>query len=225
MDLKKYNLVERKAKYLVSGYIRKTQNIFPSNIAFYNIPSLVIQICTLFYFIGKDKWSKEYSHKNFEINGNILTKIKGNSYSQHTAFLNKIVYDGKHHWKFKLIKWEAIHLMIGIWKNNVKITSDVMNSYPGKSKNTAYIFYAGYGCINNHDKHNSYTRTGDYGIQCSSTGTVIDMFIDFDELELSFSVNGIHYGVSHHIDPGKYRGVVSFENKENQIELISYNYC
>ena len=51
----KIQKVDPKTKYLVSGYMRNAESLFPQNVVFYNIPSFICHICAVFYWIPDPK--------------------------------------------------------------------------------------------------------------------------------------------------------------------------
>ena len=221
MDLKKFQEVDKNSEYAVFGYIRNIQKYFPQNTSYYIIPEDIIQICTIFYFVDYDEWSAKYKSDLFVINKNIIEKYERSQ--SNSAFLTNIVYGGKHHWKFKVLSCSS-YLRFGIWKNSVPIYTHHLNSFIGNNPDTAYVFYATYACLYLHKYGNSYTDNDTYGIRCKSDNMDIDMFIDFNKFELSFSINGKHYGKAFKIDDDKYRAAISMDSKGAKIELVSYRH-
>ncbi len=173
-----------------------------------------------------DKWSSRYKADTFVINDNIITKSMGNIGYYDSAYLRKIVYSGQHHWKFRLNVITTSFIRIGIWKNDVYITGEYINHCSlNKYANTAYIF-DGCGRINYHNhKPTRYSQFNSYGVVLNINGTIVDMFVNFDSLELSFAINGINYGKSHDIDDCKYRAAISCRGQGTQIELLSFVCC
>ena len=52
------------------------------------------------------------------------------------------------------------------------------------------------------------------------SGDIVSMHLDFEKLTLSFSVNGVDYGISHNIEPEKYRCAVHVYDKAAVLELL-----
>ena len=45
----RYNSISQEIKDLVFGYIRRFQPLFPKNIPYYNIPTGIKRLCTLYH--------------------------------------------------------------------------------------------------------------------------------------------------------------------------------
>ena len=53
-------------KDIVNGFLRRIRLLFPSDIVYYDIPSLVIYLCLL-YFHVQDSFDPEYCHPKVEL--------------------------------------------------------------------------------------------------------------------------------------------------------------
>ena len=216
LDLSKYKNVDQKTKDLISGYIRNTQ------ITNVNIPALINYICTLFYYVS-EKWNKQRTTQNCLISYDELTmeSIDENEFT--TAFLTQIAESGQHHWKFKIIERpseDAGNLIIGIVKDIV-IDKVIQDQWIGKSKNASYCLDVSFNELNIHDKCNSWE--GGYATRCKQ-GDIIDMYLDLDKLELSFSIGGTHYGKAFDVDSGfGYTAAVSVWPNGTKLTLLSYD--
>merc|ERR1712176_386990 len=97
--------------------------------------------------------------------------------------------------------------MGGIWKTMYNGSKQIpqidsyFTSHGTGDNGGAYAYVTDNACIVN--------KTGGgygdkYGVKCN-TGDIVEMFVDFDELTLKYSVNGIDQGVAYKIQPGSYR--------------------
>eukprot|EP01084_Bolivina_argentea_P111668 199192_1 len=214
--------VPQTVQYSVCGYCRQIQSILSKD-SFHCIPTTIIQIITSFYH-EYEEWSSKYKSNTFKIQGNSIIKLTGkNSYSD-TAYLSKIVFGGQHHWQFNFKIIKTSYIRIGIWKEDVTITDKHLNHTSlNKYPNTAYVF-DGHARINYHiHKPHRYSARDVYGVKLTENGTIIDMFLNFNTLELSFAINGIYYGRSHIIENCKYRAAISCRGQGTHIELLAYD--
>lgn len=201
---------------VVFGYIRRDYE---------NIPPLVQYTCLAFYR-SSDQWDRGCIGVDYtlsEDNMTITHAEKLHSYS--SAFCQQVVDKGKYEWRF-LIKERAEpskhwSILIGIWKTmiNGRKQAPQINSYftaYGTGDNGgAYAYVTDNACIVN--------KTGGgygskYGIMCK-TGDIVQMFLDLDELTLSYSVNGIDQGVAYKIQPGSYRAALNTQYKGTIVEI------
>merc|ERR1712228_106897 len=103
-------------------------------------------------------------------------------------------------------KW----IMIGIRKVEKDKSPPIEASFVGD----------GYGyCTSNGTKSGLGFLVEMYGIRCVA-GDIVKMILDFDNLSLSFNVNGIDYGKSHIITQGKYRAAVYMYCSGDEIQLL-----
>ena len=212
--LSKYKNIDQRTKDLISGYTRNAQT---TNI---NIPPLINYICALFYYVT-DKWNKQRTTQNCQISDDELTMQSINENT--TAFLTQIAKSGQHHWKFKINEWAsgyAEHLIIGIVKD-IAIEKVIQDQWIGKRENTSYCLDVSLNELNIHNKYNAWQ--GGYANNCKE-GDIIDMYLDLDELELSFSIDDIHYGKAFDIDSGYgYVAAVSVWRDGSKLTLVSYD--
>ena len=80
----------------------------------------------------------------------------------------------------------------------------------------------GIPALNYDDVKSRIRGSKDYGQVCS-TGDIIDVYLDFNERTLSFSINNKDYGVAFdNIKTGDYRFGVTLTGKGTSLQLIAY---
>ena len=84
MELKKYELIDIKSRYLVNGYIRNIQklltNNFNSNYYYFIIPKDINYICCFFYYQFDDEFEPKLCNENIILSENNKS-IKNNGSS------------------------------------------------------------------------------------------------------------------------------------------------
>ena len=60
-----------------------------------------------------------------------------------------------------------------------------------------------------------------YGIKCN-INSIIDMFVDFHKLSISFTLNRIDYGKAFDIKPGRYRVAIGMNGSFHKLALLHY---
>ena len=225
LDFSYLRNIPQRQTALIHGYIREVQSEFEKDTTYYNIPLSINHICTLFYYI-RDEWNKDRITKKYLIFEDKfrMKKLKsgfGELNEDSTVFLTEIAKLGQHHWKFEINKWQPCgYGIIGIVKDDINFEK-VMNHWLGYYPNTTYCFDVNMIELNVHNVTNKWI--GGYGINAKE-GDIIDMYLDLDELELSFSINNKHYGKAFNVDTGYgYIGAVSFRDEEIEITLLSHD--
>ena len=137
----------------------------------------------------------------------------------HSLKSNIIEY-GIHEWSFKLDKvkiendWRST---IGLWR--------IQESNKSLPLNTVYCdgMAKGYGFIPGEARligtHNGRASGPEYGKVCNQ-GTIIDMIVDMNKLELSYRINGKKYGKAYDITEDKYRAAVNMYDNGDMITLL-----
>eukprot|EP01084_Bolivina_argentea_P305895 528481_1 len=201
---------KEKSKLLIDGYVKTQQ-----------IPTEIIQLLFTFYFI-KLEWDPNYKHDKYEIKGNIITSTGDGASS---AFLPNTISSGKHHWKFKILMKRKWSFHFGIFKVKKGLIK-ALTSYFFHQKNSAYAFEASNAMINKPKRiyySNITSSTGEHYGTCCIQNDIVDMYVDFDTLELSFAVNETYLGKSHTIEACEYRAVISIYTI-NAIQLLLYDH-
>ena len=201
LDLRILKRCNQKTKDIVFGYIHSINN---------EIPKEILNICLLFYSNGCDEWDKDYISQDFKRCGdNILIKTKR---STANAFLKRIMNDGYHEWKFKIpIYNQGSDTLIGIWR----IKDNEQSSPP-----LDLFWFSNGHAFGLHGRLFGDGNTRNHGLSACGHNTIIHMILDFNNLSLSYNVNGITYGKAFDIKPGKYRAAVYLCQKGDSIELI-----
>ena len=213
-------LIDQRTKDIVNGFIKDVQSLLPNNKnTYYNIPSLVMMIITLYYYkpeyftvhgnyikLNEDKNVIQYMYKAME-DAKFIP-----SYQRHNTVYGNIIINrnstGKYIWKFNIIEpnTEAI-ICIGIDSSNKQMKDDMFyKSYINKS-----TFY-GYQCYGDEDDDEDggfrmyngsvdvnldvkYTSQEDYGVIYSAEKNEITMELDMNKKTLKYYVNGMDQGI------------------------------
>ena len=224
VNLNNYDEIDEKTKYLIFGFIRDAQKLFPSDVIFYNIPTLINYLCALFYFV-KDEWDETRIAAKYKILQDKVTLESSNETEwddESSACMKNIAYSGKHHWKFKIIKWpKSEYIIIGIIKNDPELIEKVVGTFLGGIPNSTYCLDLYTTELNVHEKYSRWNKG--YGVE-GNEGDIIDMYLDLDKLELSYAINGKYYGKAFDIDDGHgYIAAVSFRYNDVSMTLLTYD--
>ena len=214
MNLKLFSQVSRRSEYSVFGYIRDIQYKLPQDIAYFNIPVSIYQICTL-YFHRFERWDPNKKDSTYEIIDDYT--LHQTMYGWGSAFLTNIVEVGKHDWIFKLTEYPAHkNVCIGIVKmNKDKPTKSFLGCEPG----TVYSFLANFALTNDHSARDIWETS--YGEICKS-GDEIGMHLDLNKLTLSFSINGKDFGKAYDVDKCQYKAAINMTDAGCKLQLVSY---
>eukprot|EP01084_Bolivina_argentea_P054290 99606_1 len=174
------------------------------------VPQVIIDLLMDFYghFKLHDTWSIRSLHKDLSIRNNTITYC-GNHCNYRSAFLSQLNSSGIHIWRFQInnISKNTRHL-IGILKvykntkflNGVRV-SDGLNLKLLPLTNTEFLTkpYSGYGYYTGKgvrsNPNRPYEFGSDYGVKCKN-GDMITMIVNFDNLTLSYRVNGVDHGIA-----------------------------
>ena len=220
LELADHKDIPQRDKDLVGGYIRDIQVLLPKDAAYYNIPISINYICALFYYLH-DTWDPDRVHSVYKIKDDTLTRMDPGA--ERSAFLTTTIHSGISHWKFQLTKYNGnSYVDIGVVKKEQIDFEQAIDTFLGKFKDIYYIFSAGsHPEINIHGKNNEWKRG--YGAK-TGEGDVIDMYLDLEELELSFSINGTHYGKAFDVDTGYgYVAALSMLGAGNEVKLLAHD--
>eukprot|EP01084_Bolivina_argentea_P022832 42465_1 len=210
-NLNNLNKISQKRKKIVYGYIHKMQSVlFASNKGI--IPKGIICICILFYG-DLDKYDPLMKAAGIKLSNDNMraTSQRGKAES---CMLTRNVETGYYSWKFKIKKVSGF-MIIGIWMVG-KETERAINTY-FTIDGSGYGYCCHFARIT--DPDSGFTNYADYAIKCKS-GMIVEMFVDFDKLSLSYKVNGKQYGKSHDIVQHKYRAAVYMLCKGDCVEIL-----
>ena len=205
LNFGKLERIDQFQRDTVTGFIRSTTNK--------HIPEEIIHICMLFYALVDQFDPKCIDSKMIKINEETQSvKIRG--YGHPSAYLKNIVDSGHHKWKFRIVQRTSV-MSIGIWRvqMNESPPLDTYFTY-GHDKGYAYSLSTGMSTA----ICGAQSRTK-YGVR-GKDGDIVEMILDFDDLSLSFKVNGIDFGKSHDVTQGKYRAAVHLIGKGDEIQFI-----
>ena len=216
-QLEKVKHISIKIKDCINGYIRPIQHQLSNNNSYVTIPSLVIQWLILYYHIF-EQFDPKFCHDSYELSEND-TKITKSRYGHGRAYLTKVVREGVHKWRFKLINVSASDLTIGVWKahHNKSVKGKLLNGY---AKRQYYGWWTDYVRITYGDTNDN-AYYGDRGCQAGDT---IEMILDLDALQLKYNLNENPQGVAFdEVEKCEYCVGISMLTKGNSIQLLSYD--
>ena len=147
-----------------------------------------------------------------------LTKIKDENF---TTYLTKIVTEGIHRWKFKIIECLESPPEIGLIKipsNEEKSYAPNLNQYFVKG-GIGYAYITSTGRISNPISGYSGKK---YGVKCKNND-IIDMHLDLEKYELRYYVNNKDQGKAYDVDEEiRYKAAITMDDVGSKIQLISY---
>ena len=215
MTTTKLNLdkIDQKVQYSVYGFIHRIEKKLCTI-----IPNIIIDLCLLFYF-QYDEWSETDKSDNIHIENKIATQTANDKWD--TIFLSNILSAGKHYYKFKIQRDKRGSVLADLYIGIFPIKPPQLlplTSYISTNIGCYYILPTLGYFRSNGKQINHYFPAFEHG------QTIIEMFIDFDVLEIKFSVNGKDCGKADKIQKTEYRGAVSFYCQNSKCQLIRYNY-
>ena len=194
--------VDNRSKWLLFGYNRQ----HPS------IPSPITYLCLLYYF-EYDKWSESLISSCIKLkDDNATIEHIGDKRISCNVYLTNKWSSGKCQWKFKVINLNKKE-----WMSHSRISIGIFE-------------------VSNNQQPPLSRRWGNYSITLNfknqvngralEIGDIIEMFVDFDELNIKWKINGIDY--SNYIKrrkitikPGKYIVAVNLFAPKDSIKLLS----
>ena len=216
-----------KNKKLVHGFVRQSQSSLSTEHSslesslFTTIPNEIYEIVLLYYLVG-DKWNEKYIFDNYKISGidnEILTKLNNGHKSM---FLSEIVGPkGKHIWKYKIIKHGGLYGRFGVVLNRLIEDKQLWATHLCTIPNTCYVWEC---MIGNELLMHEYDRWSGikYGVKCVKND-IVSVILDCNKNELSYAVNGNHYGKAFDVRPNEqYRGCAYFRSVGTQAQLLLF---
>lgn len=185
------------------------------------VPDGLSKMCQSFYSVII-KWDESSKWHN----GNMHLIDSGNCISMKqtgwgSAFLTEAYSEGLHHWRFKLKSLDSrrrYYVLFGIWKSETG--PPILDSFFTDKKDNGYAMNVidgtltvprmpGCGGI----KYATYCKTGD----------VIDMYLDFEELLLTFAINGKYYAKGQRVEGTTYKAAVTMYWEQDTIRFVSHD--
>ena len=222
-DLNRLKYINKKSVYAVTNYIRNAQSLLPSlSNNYYNIPDGIIKICILF-FGNLYELDDEWISKNFEIINNQISVKMDTVCAYNYAYFTNIICSVQHEWTFRIKKIKTLghnhDFFFGIKSEQVAIqTIGHFDSAP------TYYLMAVDKMVDQHQKEaRIYNETENinnkYGLWIKEND-IVTMNVDFDKLELKYTINDIDCGVATKIKAGKYRAVIMMYDIGDSIQLL-----
>merc|ERR1712228_426064 len=178
-----------------------------------------MKLCLRFYLILCE-WDKDLHGDSMEIvdNGNCVKMIRRNWGS---AYLTGEYYEDIHHWTFKIESGplSGHYCLIGIWKTK-SAKKPILNRYFTDKADNGYAYDIERGRFTT--PSNPGGGGPKYAVQCHKND-VIEMYLDFKTLMLTFSVNGTYYANGQKIENTEYKAVISMFGQNNKMRFVSYD--
>ena len=208
--------IDIKTKSLINGYVRTVQEMWPQDNIYYTIPSLVIHWILLYYYLS-DEFDPNNCNISFTLSNDntVITHNLQRGDTNCSAYLKRIVDEGIHYWKFKLINVHHVHftMCIGVWKSKHEIDTENALHYDAEGKHYTY----------NLTNQMVFPGFAKYGQKACGTGDEIEMILDLNKKELRYKVNNQDYGVAHdNIEQTSYQAAVSFFQSNDCIQLLEF---
>ena len=163
-----------------------------------------------------DGWDPNFKGNDMAINGNIVELTK-TPHCQ-SAYLKQEVSNGVHHWIFKIVSlkhYDYYTHHIGIRGTNS--TGNALQYF--MRGNPAYSFCCSQGRLLG---PKGQLTNANYGIKCKS-GDIVEMFCDFNEMTLRYSVNGKDYGIAfENIQKCAYKAAINLRTPQEAVEFLSH---
>ena len=204
----KLKQIQIKRKYVVYGFIHRMEKEL-------EIPSGIIDLCIIFYGNGNDEWYPEWVNTDtitLDMSNHSITSLgkPGN------AFMKRVIDCGYYEWRLKCEYPSARgNLMIGLWRVQ-KNKKPPLDTYYTNGEEQGYGFLCSSAMLI--DTKVGYGSAKKYGK--SVTDSIIDMIVDFDNLALSFKIDGEDFGKAFDITQDKYRAVVYLFGEGNYVKIL-----
>lgn len=214
---------------LVGGFVREAQKLLSAQA---RIPPLIEYLCLVYFVIDCFDTGSIGSSMKLQQNGHKVTMMKDRPES---AFLRHVVDARCRHytWRFRFNRLRFAHFWtttIGIWKCRKATSSSpktdgiftIDGAYPKDPAGASHIAYgiaANKGTLVDPESGSGGDGGASFGKMCG-TGDIVDMMLDFEKLELHFSVNGTAYGCAFAVEDTEYRAAVNLSQKGDSIQIM-----
>ena len=212
INVAKLKQISDKIKTIVYGYMHDIIRRLSLEL---EIPTEIINLCVLFYH-KHDRFDTKWISKAMRVEGMDNDRIITIKNACTSSFLELITERGRHEWKFKIYKLDGSYcgILIGIWKVRENVSPPI-DTYFTEGGNAGYGFH-GQGKLTN----GSNGSTKDlFGIKCKE-GSIIEMILDYNNLSLSYIIDGVNYGKAFDVDNAKYRAAVYTCSEGDIVQLL-----
>ena len=221
-ELSRFKKINDRHKITVFAYIKEAQLIFPTDNCYYNIHDLIKQICTL-YYASIHEWDPKYISGAIELNQEAKSIKHTQDSSSSSTFLKDTFLSGIHQWRFKIDKCDEDDIWtstIGIWKTRFG-DPPKDTGFTFSNDNSSYGFAYNIAALIDPESGESHEEEWNrYGKEVTS-GDIVEMHCDMNKLELSFSVNGVDYGVAYKdIEKTEYKVAVNLYRSGDTVTLL-----
>ena len=221
--------MKKKDKLAVNGYVREIEDKSFKNHSFYrNIPMIINYLCMKFYHESKDRFDPKLHSSFVSIMNKSCELNRLDNYHFESAFLSNIVSKGVHQWRFKFastLKERRCYgsMYIGIINNQVDATKYLNTQCYPVGMNRSELRRKAYGVnFAMGEFRGDYTGDNEKVCERCKDGNIIDMFLDFKNMELRYCVNDKDYGKPCNISKGSYRACVTLYFETDKLTLLHY---
>merc|ERR1712228_295883 len=144
------------------------------------------------------EWDVNCKGNGMKVNGKIVNGKNG------SIWIEGIVAEGSHEWKFKIINGSGVHIGITNEKNEKKKDSYLETLY----YYTGGLFY---------DADGKLTRTNEK----AKKNDIVSMMLDLKKNLLQFLLNGKQIGNAMPVKNGSYRAAISLYYPDDSVELLA----
>ena len=192
----------------------------PSDEPFYNIPPLINKICQAFHG-ASDEWDPKHVPRMMKLNDNCIEKTASNG-SYCSAFGKEIISSGQFHWKFKIenVGYRHWAIVLGIWKVKSESNPPKETYFTHKGDDGGYAFVTDNQKLVNKTGGGYRSEPSKYGTKKVENGDYIDMYLDLDELTLSYAINDQDCGKAFDIEDTAYRMAVNMRHVGTCLRLL-----
>ena len=175
-----------------------------------------------YYHESKDRFDPILHGSYTDVTDNTAYKPSGRAQS---IFLSNVVSNGVHQWRFRAdtIRERFGICFIGIWNNEVDTRPYLDKLCCTKGPEAAIrgkVF--GLNCARGQLRGDADRDNQQYCPKCNDND-IVDMYLDFNNMELKYSVNNKDYGKAFNIPEGSYRASISLYWKNDKVTLVFYH--
>eukprot|EP01084_Bolivina_argentea_P204553 349341_1 len=166
-----------------------------------------------------DCWNEKQKGDLIEVNGNIIKGCVGNKTVWNSIYGTKICESPNiYHWRFKIITYTKFHFMVGV------VNSEQTNHCNGYTGSEGIFYNNGVNSLHIYKTQHG-NLTLDQGCKnFGKPGDVLDMWLDLQKFELTYSINGQDMDIRIKMPKQKYILIASMHGPKKEIELYSSHY-
>ena len=194
-----------------------------------HIPNMITYLALVYFYVKNDLFDTANTNWTLEIDDDSIKQPYQEILDPRLmiSYLKNIASNGIHIWRFKNNNTTTNDAdVIGI--KNIKNELELTGFFDGKGPSDGYSLFLG-GLIRKQSEDNNWEELESWGNGHIINGTIIEMILDFNNLELSFKVEWKDYeasiGKAYNIEKGSYRAAIGVHGDSKKcITLLSYKH-